>query len=131
MWKIVTVTDKWVSVRTPRGSGDQVKVWHSRKWPVPRCSTNDPTLALFVTWAPLPSHRALWTLKQVPIRLGTVLTVEIFHQCVASSDHSPPFLVHVVPQMQCVGVVEARLCVPGFIVAPPRCIGDGIKSLGV
>lgn len=88
-------------------------------------------LALFVTWTQRPSPRALWALNQVPVSPGTVLTAEVLHQCVASSDHSPSFLVHVVPQMQGVGVVEAQVSVPDFIVALPLLIGDGVKSLGV
>ena len=60
-----------------------------------------------------------------------MLVAEILHQRVGASNHASPFLVHVVPQMQGLGVVEAGVCVPDLIVAPPLWVGDGVKSLGV
>lgn len=57
--------------------------------------------------------------------------IEIFHQTVAPSNHSLALSVHKVPQMQCIGVVEAQISVPHLVVTSPLRIGDGVKSLGM
>lgn len=57
--------------------------------------------------------------------------IEIFHQSFASSNHSLALFIHIVPQMQCIGLIEAGLFVPHLVVALPLWIRDGVKSLGM
>ena len=60
-----------------------------------------------------------------------MLVAEILHQHVGASNHASPFLVHVVPQMQGLGVVEAGVCVPDFIARPLLWTGERVNSLWV
>lgn len=73
----------------------------------------------------------LCILDQVLVRGGAVGFVQFFSQCVAARDHGFPVVVHEVPQVQCVGVVEIGVFLPDLVVLAPGWVRYGVETLGI